>query len=426
MLAGNCRQRFVILREALLIPGGNFRRCLYIVRNHRRAGVKHTVDHRFHKPVVRSRNVPHQLDRASCSGLRAVLTVVRGKRFENFLRRAAFILQRSQVHVLKQEHCLIRLHGFRHCSPPECISRSLWARGAHWAYPGLHCLIRCTNPSFVSWEKAAILDRAEEEMPGDIDGCVDHGGGENQAGLAPPPAVEKDGDGGQNHVAPDGKAHVGDVREAEENGSGPPAGRIALGCSRKHVLQQAAEEKLFWPRREKQNANRQKLERFPLPPLRRKFAEVHGPPQRNRNATQNDEPPPNEAAPTAAPADRIADAVDATEKQETRKRNVYAEKHGKNEGEAPALVRPQPVRQRPSPGIRQGLHRYPYARENEEALPGTRRLGLGGGSQRQRNENETGDGGRTRERESNCTQAVNQVDKEHRLADEGAAAGPET
>src|ERR1700682_1839960 len=95
-------------------------------------------------------------------------------------------------------------------------------------------------------------------MPGDIDGGVDQGGGESRAGLAPRPAVEKAGDRGQNHITPVGKAHVGDVREAEENGSGPPAGKIALGCSRKHVLQQAAEKKLFWARGEEQNAWSQK------------------------------------------------------------------------------------------------------------------------------------------------------------------------
>src|ERR1700682_4684544 len=211
---------------------------------------------------------------------------------------------------------------------------------------------------------AEPLDRSEEEMPGDIDGGVDQGGGENRAGLAPRPAVEKAGDGGQDHVTPVGKANVGDVRKAEENGSGPPAGKIAVGCSSKHVLQQAAEEKLFWPRREEQNAQRQKRERFPLRPLRRKLDEVHGLAQRNGDAAEKDANRHDEETPTAAPADRIADAVDATEKQERRKRDVYAEKHGKNVGEAPAGERPQPVRKRPSPRIRQRLHCHPYACEN--------------------------------------------------------------
>src|SRR6267378_1949989 len=199
-------------------------------------------------------------------------------------------------------------------------------------------VFRCT-------ELPAKLDRSKEEMPGDVHGGVDQGGGENRAGLAPRPAVEKAGDGGQDHVAPVGKAHVGDVRKAKENGSGPPAGKIAVGCSRKHVLQQAAEEKLFWPRRKEQNAKRQKRERLPLRPLRCKFDEAHGLAQRNGDAAENDETRHDEETPAAAPADRIADAVDAAEKQERRKRNVYAEKHGKNVGEPPARERPQPVRQ---------------------------------------------------------------------------------
>src|SRR5256885_7434843 len=52
------------------------------------------------------------------------------------------------------------------------------------------------------------------------------------------------------------KAHVGDVREAKENGSGPPAGEVAMRSAREHVLQQAAEEELFGPRGEKENAER--------------------------------------------------------------------------------------------------------------------------------------------------------------------------
>src|SRR5713226_9885262 len=124
--------------------------------------------------------------------------------------------------------------------------------------PRLHCQVGCANPFFVSWKMLANLDRSKEEVPHDVDGGMDQCRGENRAGFAPRPAVEKAGDGGEDHVAPVGKAHVGDVREAEENGSGPPAGKIALGASRKHVLQQAAEENLFWPRREEQNAKRQK------------------------------------------------------------------------------------------------------------------------------------------------------------------------
>ncbi len=74
-------------------------------------------------------------------------------------------------------------------------------------------------------------------MPGGIDGGMDESGGEDRAGLAPGPAVEKAGDGGENHVAPVGKVIVGDVREAEEKRSDAPAHEVALGGARKHILQ---------------------------------------------------------------------------------------------------------------------------------------------------------------------------------------------
>src|SRR5882762_7330594 len=161
LVAGNFRQRLVILREPLLIPGRNFSGCLDVFRNHCRAGVKHTVDHGLDKAVVRGRNVARQLDRASCGGLRAVPTLVRGNRFENFLRRAALILHRSHLHVLKQEHCLICCHRISHLCPPECVWCSLWARGGHWVYPGLHCEIGCANPFFVARGDTRLHERLE-------------------------------------------------------------------------------------------------------------------------------------------------------------------------------------------------------------------------------------------------------------------------
>src|SRR6266481_1104829 len=91
------------------------------------------------------------------------------------------------------------------------------------------------------------LHRSKEEMPGDIDGGVDERGGENRAGLAPSPAVEKPGDGGQDHIAPVGEAHVGDVREPEENGGGPQPARSLLD----------ARESKFWSRPRKRNSSGQ-------------------------------------------------------------------------------------------------------------------------------------------------------------------------
>src|SRR5260370_26315952 len=98
------------------------------------------------------------------------------------------------------------------------------------------------------------LDVSNEKVPGDVQGGVDQSGGEKRAGLAPGPAVEKAGDGSQDHVAPVGKAQVGDVRKAENNRGDPPTREIALGGTGQHVLEQAAEEKLFRPGGEKQNA----------------------------------------------------------------------------------------------------------------------------------------------------------------------------
>src|SRR6266446_1906545 len=70
------------------------------------------------------------------------------------------------------------------------------------------------------------LERSEKEVPGDVHRGMDQCGGENRAGLAPSPAVEKAGDGGQDHVAPIGKAHVGDVGKAKDNRGDPPTDGI--------------------------------------------------------------------------------------------------------------------------------------------------------------------------------------------------------
>src|SRR2546426_12719071 len=64
--------------------------------------------------------------------------------------------------------------------------------------PRLHCQVGCVNPFFVAWEMPAKLDRSKEEMPGDVHGGMDQVGGEDRAGLAPRPAVEEAGDGGQD------------------------------------------------------------------------------------------------------------------------------------------------------------------------------------------------------------------------------------
>src|SRR5258708_32953638 len=81
--------------------------------------------------------------------------------------------------------------------------------------------------------------------------------------------------------------------------------------------------------------------------------------QRNGDAAEDEETGENEEAPTTAPADGIADAVDAAEKRERRQRDVHAEEHSENVGKTAARIRPEPVRQRPSPRIRERLHGQP-------------------------------------------------------------------
>src|SRR5713226_1662008 len=180
-------------------------------------------------------------------------------------------------------------------------------------------------------------------MPGDVHGGVDECGGENRAGLAPRPPVEEACNGGQDHVAPVWETHVGDVREAEENRGGPPSGKIAMGSARKQVLEQAAEEKLFGPSGEEENAERNEGQGLQLRPLRFELNEMNCLAQRNSDTAENDEACRDEKVPMAAPAEGVTDAIDAVQKQETCERDVHAEEDSENVGKTPARVRPQPV-----------------------------------------------------------------------------------
>src|SRR6266581_2318687 len=182
---------------------------------------------------------------------------------------------------------------------------------------------------------------------------MDQRGGENRAIFAPGPAVEKACDRSQHDVTPVRKVVIGDVREAEENGGCPPTHEIALACTRKYVLEQTAEEKLFGPGGEEQNAygkNRKRFQRTPPYRPRRtpralKLDEMHTQSQRNGDAGENDETREDKEAPVASPADRITDAVDAAKKDECRERDIHAEEHGENVGEAAAREGPEPMRE---------------------------------------------------------------------------------
>ena len=58
--------------------------------------------------------------------------------------------------------------------------------------------------------------------------------------------------------------HVGDVGEAEEDGSGDPAGGVVVEGAREKILKEAAEEEFFWPGGEEKNSHGKWKERFPL------------------------------------------------------------------------------------------------------------------------------------------------------------------
>src|SRR5689334_8922191 len=128
--------------------------------------------------------------------------------------------------------------------------------GRAQAYPGLHLsdwmhgsVPRCVNSE-------CNLEGSKGKVPGYINSGMDQRRRENRAGFAPGPAIEKSGDGGEDHIAPIRKAHVGDVREAKDDRGDPPTSEIALSGTRKDILQQPAEEKLFGPSGEKENAER--------------------------------------------------------------------------------------------------------------------------------------------------------------------------
>src|SRR5260370_2813322 len=91
------------------------------------------------------------------------------------------------------------------------------------------------------------LDCEKGKVPVDGAGGVDQRGGENRAGLAPGPAVEKAGDGSQDHVAPVGKAQVGDVRKAKTI--------EAIHQPVRSLLE--ARASMFWSRPRKRNSSGQ-------------------------------------------------------------------------------------------------------------------------------------------------------------------------
>jgi len=171
---------------------------------------------------------------------------------------------------------------------------------------------------------------------------------------------------------------------------------------------QAAEEKLFWPRRKetKCQATEAGATSTATTGVQNSMKRMAWPsgmamqPKTMKLATMK--------KPNGGPSRSNSDAVDAAEKQETRKRDVYAEKHGKNVGEAPAGNGHSQCDNDHPQGFGSGFTATHTPCENKEVLPGTRRLALGGGSQRQWNETRPATAAARVKRESICPQAINQ------------------
>src|SRR5207302_903267 len=114
------------------------------------------------------------------------------------------------------------------------------------------------------------------------------------------------GDGGEQHVAPVGEVHVGDVREAEEDGGGDPADGVAIGGAGEKILQQAAEEKFFRPGSEEEDAKGEREEGFPFVPTRSEREEVEFDSERNGDTSEERECGKNIERPATAPCDGVA------------------------------------------------------------------------------------------------------------------------
>src|SRR5260370_36318675 len=95
--------------------------------------------------------------------------------------------------------------------------------------------------------------------------------------------------------------------------------------------------------------------------------------ERNGDAGEGDETCKYKKAPRAAPADGIAGSAEAAEKNERCERDVDAQEHSENIGEAATRERPNPMRERPSPWIGNRHHCHPNGRNGKKGLPGTRR-----------------------------------------------------
>src|SRR5260370_18685706 len=203
------------------------------------------------------------------------------------------------------------------------------------------------------------------------------------------------------------------MREAEENRSGPPSSKIAFAGTREHVLQQAAEEKFLRPCSEEQDGDAEKRERAPRVPLRRELDEVHGLAKRNGDGPEDDETADDVESPAAAPADVVADAGECAHQDKSGERDVDAEQHSEDVGEAFARIRPEPVRWRSAtdPVGRGKFHGDPDSREREVVLPAAGGMAFRGGGESERDEDQSRDRSGAWECERACSDRVSQISK---------------
>src|SRR5260370_10042699 len=147
------------------------------------------------------------------------------------------------------------------------------------------------------------------------------------------------------------------------------------------MREKAAEEKCVRAGGEEEDGEAEKWERAPRVPLRRELDEAHRLTEWNGDGPENDEAANDVESPSAAPADVVADAGELAHQDKSGERDVDAEEHSENVGEASARIGPDPVRRRK-------FHGDQDSREREAVLPGARGLAVRGGGEGEPDEHE--------------------------------------
>ena len=134
---------------------------------------------------------------------------------------------------------------------------------------------------------------------------------------------------------------IGDVRKAEENRRGTPAGEIALHRARQHVLQKAPKKKFFGPGGEKQDSRGRYGDGFPFVPLGIEADEADSLPQYRRNQRENGVAAENKESPVASPTDGVADAGQAAQQKKRRQGDIHRKQDRHHIAEASLGIRPE-------------------------------------------------------------------------------------